>query len=207
MVQSLPVDHSARKLGRMPARHDERTLLLANYLDLNALPPIPAKRDWAQKASPAWGMMKNDVLGDCTIAAAGHLVQTWTANNGQEVTIPDAHIVAAYTAVTGYNPNNPASDRGAVEIDVLNFLRRQGIAGHKIGAYAGLEPGNHAHVKAAIDQALRHIDDYLENLNSVGSLAALHPGTAQREACHRHFSRGASVGAGDAPSLCIGLAG
>ena len=44
-------------------------------------------------------------------------------------------------------------------------------------------------VKATIDQALKAIDNYLEDLRSVGNLAALHPGEAQREAHHRHFSR------------------
>ncbi len=51
---------------------------------------------------------------------------------------------------------------------------------------SGLESGK---VKATIDQALRHIDKYLEDLRSVGNLAALHPGETQREAYHRHFSR------------------
>ena len=44
-------------------------------------------------------------------------------------------------------------------------------------------------VKATIDQALKAIDNYLEDLRSVGNLAALHPGETQREAHHRHFSR------------------
>lgn len=44
-------------------------------------------------------------------------------------------------------------------------------------------------VKATIDQALKTIDNYLEDLRSVGNLPALHPGEAQREAHHRHFSR------------------
>jgi hypothetical protein len=44
-------------------------------------------------------------------------------------------------------------------------------------------------VKATIDQALKAIDNYLEDLCSVGNLAALHPGEMQREAHLRHFSR------------------
>jgi hypothetical protein len=44
-------------------------------------------------------------------------------------------------------------------------------------------------VKQAIDNALTTVDDYLEDLRSVGNLAALHPGEAQREAYSRHFSR------------------
>lgn len=43
-------------------------------------------------------------------------------------------------------------------------------------------------VKETIDNALRAIDVYLDDLRSVGNLVALHPGEAQREAYHRHFS-------------------
>ncbi|MGB8411272.1 MAG: hypothetical protein WCE23_00450 [Candidatus Binatus sp.] len=44
-------------------------------------------------------------------------------------------------------------------------------------------------VKEMIDRALRAIDDYLQTLRSVGSLPALQPSEAQREAHHRNFSR------------------
>jgi hypothetical protein len=43
-------------------------------------------------------------------------------------------------------------------------------------------------VKETIDRALKAINDYLEDLHSVGNLPALHPSTRQREAYHRHFS-------------------
>lgn len=50
---------------------------------------------------------------------------------------------------------------------------------------SGLESGE---VKATIDQALKDTDKYLEDLRSVGSLAALNPGEAQREAYHRYLA-------------------
>jgi hypothetical protein len=49
-------------------------------------------------------MMGNDKVGDCTCAAAGHLVMDWTANTGKEVVPSSQQIVAAYSAITGYNP-------------------------------------------------------------------------------------------------------
>ena len=49
--------------------------------------------------------------------------------------------------------------------------------------------GESGKVKQALDNALKAIDDYLNDLHSVGNLAALHPSEAQREAYHRHFSR------------------
>lgn len=84
-------------------------------------------------------MMANDALGDCTCAAAGHMIECWTSNLGDAFTPSTAQIIAAYSAVSGYVSGNPATDNGAVELDVLNYWRQQGIAGHKIDAYAALD--------------------------------------------------------------------
>jgi hypothetical protein len=43
-------------------------------------------------------------------------------------------------------------------------------------------------VKETIDRALKAIDEYLDTLRSVGTLPALHPSEAHREAHHRNFS-------------------
>jgi hypothetical protein len=145
----MAVDHSRNKLGKRPARHDARTLQMANYLELPTIPPV---RDWTQKAAANWGMMLNDQLGDCTCAATAHLIQAWTSNAGpKEITLPDAAVLKAYEAVGGYNPKEPDTDRGAVELDVLRYWRKTGIGGYKIDAFVGLEPKNHLHVQAAVD--------------------------------------------------------
>lgn len=138
------------RLGKAAPRRDSRTLKLASYL-LGALPPTPAKHDLSGYIPGGnWGQMKNDAIGDCTCAAAGHMIMQWTAAAGKLVVPSDADIVAAYSAITGYAPNKPGSDDGAVELDVLNFWRTKGIAGHKIGAYAAVEHRNHDHVRAAV---------------------------------------------------------
>jgi hypothetical protein len=96
-------------------------------------------------------MMDNDQIGDCTCAAAGHLIMEWTANAGKTMIVPtDDQIVAAYSAVMGYNPQTGANDSGAVEIDGLNYWRQSGITGHQIGAYVALEPSNHHHIMDAV---------------------------------------------------------
>lgn len=137
------------KLGKQPPRHDPRTLQLASYMRLEALPALPAKENWGGKVT-AWGMMKNDTIGDCTCAAAGHLIEEWTSNVGQEVVPSDDTIIAAYSAITGYDPQTGNNDNGAVELDVLNYWRKTGIANRKIDAYVALEPGNHDHIRAAV---------------------------------------------------------
>ncbi len=151
-VKSDPtrIDPLKLKLGKLAARHDPRTLLLATYMT-PALPAPPPQINVAQAVKGPWGMMDNDQIGDCTCAAAGHLLMEWTASaQGKMFTPPDSQIVAAYSAITGYNPKTGANDNGAQEIDVLNYWRQQGIAGHTITAYMGLEPANHTHVMDAV---------------------------------------------------------
>jgi len=143
------VDPKKLKLGKAAARHDPRTLLMASYVS-TGLPNPPATFDLTTKIK-AWGMMDNDQIGDCTCAAAGHLIMEWTANAEKKMVTPtDKQIVAAYSAITGYNPATGANDNGANEIDVLNYWRQSGIAHHKIGAYVALEPSNHQHVMDAV---------------------------------------------------------
>lgn len=136
------------KLGKMPARHDPRTLQMAKYI-ARALPPPPASEDFTKKVKQ-WPMMLNDNLGDCTCACAGHMVEQWTTYAGTAVVPTDKAILKAYEAVGGYNPANPDSDRGAVILDVLNYWRHTGIGGHQIMAFAGLEPKNHTDIMDSV---------------------------------------------------------
>lgn len=135
------------KLGKAAPRKDPRTLKLAYYLP--ALPVVPAQMDYSTKVNQ-WGMMLNDQIGDCTCAAAGHLIEQWTANASQMATPTDDQILAAYEAIGGYNPNDPSTDNGCVVLDVLNYWRQNGIAGHKIGCYAEVSHANLDHVKAGL---------------------------------------------------------
>ena len=153
------------RLGKLPPRLDTRTLQLADYLRSpratssgqgtalpakRALPPAPCSLDWTSKI-PSWPMFSNDTLGDCTAAAAAHMIQCWTANAGDAFTPADAQVIAAYSATGHYVLGNPATDQGAVELDVLSFWRQQGIAGHKIDAYVAFSPQNFEHTRQAIN--------------------------------------------------------
>jgi hypothetical protein len=143
-------DFSSFKLGKQDVRHDPRTLQLANYLiaaDTIKPPPVVNKY---QSAVKNWGMMKNDVLGDCVIAAAGHTVMEWCDNAGKPTVITDDQVIKAYADITGYDPATGANDNGTVILDMLNYWRKVGIGGHKIVAYAKLEPKNRQHVRDAI---------------------------------------------------------
>jgi hypothetical protein len=149
MAKALKVNQSGQRMGKLAPRHDPRTLQLANYLITEELPLAPARYDWSNKVKQ-WGMMANDVIGNCTCAAAGHLIMEWTANQKGMITPKDHDIITAYSAITGYDPKTGKHDNGAVEIDVLNYWRKTGIARHKILAFAATEPKNHEHIRQSV---------------------------------------------------------
>jgi hypothetical protein len=148
------------RLGRLPARHDERTLQMAKYFQgelhsayaPGSLPPLWPGVDWTKRASPGWGMMLNDQLGDCTCAGIGHYLQAVTSMRGAEVTLPDWVIEKAYEDVGGYKPGDSSTDNGAVELDVMNYCRKPGNAfGYVMDAFMSCEPKNRDHIRAAIE--------------------------------------------------------
>lgn len=141
-------DHSQMKLGRKAIKTDSRTLQMARYLT-PSLPPPPATKDWSHGVSN-WSMMLNDQLGDCTIAGCAHAVQVWTANNGQMVTLPDQTVESYYEQWDGYQPGNPASDRGGIELDVLNAWKKSDLAGHKLLAFADPAVTNLTEIRQSI---------------------------------------------------------
>lgn len=155
MTSALGIPVDRRLLGKKAPKHDPRTLRMASYLNPRKLAALPVAKSWTAKCRPVspeypFGMMRNDELGDCTCAAIGHQVQVWTANRGTQITIPDHFIVKAYSEFTGYNPNDPATDQGGVELDVLNRWRQDGVNGHRIDGYVALEPHNDMHLRTSI---------------------------------------------------------
>lgn len=64
-----------------------------------------------------------------------------------------------------------------------------------------------AEVRSALEQALKSIDNYLDDLSSVGNLPALHPSEAHREAHGRHMTRlmAESWKAAEAQSVLLSL--
>lgn len=126
-----------RMLGKLAPVHRAGAIQLARYLPEKRI-PVPDTLDNYSCVS-GWGMMRNDQLGDCTCAAVGHAIQAWTAMNKREIILSDEAIVDAYSAITGYNPQDPSTDQGAVEADVLDYWMNTGFDGHKLDNYAVVE--------------------------------------------------------------------
>jgi hypothetical protein len=134
----------AYKLGKHTPKLDSRTLKFGKYLTAK-LPAPPQSVDYS-KAVPSWPMMGNDNYGDCTCAAAGHMIEEWTANTGTEKTLSDQQILTAYNHFAKGN-----ADAGANMLDVLNYWRKTGIGADKITAFAQLEPKNDIEVMDAVN--------------------------------------------------------
>jgi hypothetical protein len=136
------VDHNLVKLGKHDAVYDDRNLKLVNYLIKTELPPLPSTYDWFQRIS-RFGPLGNLVAGDCVVAGAMHMVQTWTANQGHEIIMTQEQALALYSQLTGYDPKTGANDNGLNIAAFLKFWRQTGVVGHKIGAYVMVNPHDH----------------------------------------------------------------
>jgi hypothetical protein len=144
---------TTRALGKRPAKFDNRTLRFARYRA--AEQPgweAPSSADYISLPGITWGMLGNDRAGDCTFATAGHSIQLWTrAATGRQALVTTEAILRAYSDLTGYDPLRPETDSGAYCLDVLNYWRQQGIAGHRILSFVAVDIKNHDEVCAAID--------------------------------------------------------
>ena len=141
-------DYTKVKLGKQTPHHDNRIPMLSKYTATLPAPPPTVDNDGK---ITNLGMMLNDKLGDCTCAAVGHCIQQWTAEaQAKEVILPDPDIEKLYEIVGHYNPANPKSDRGAVEINVLNYWLGKPVVGNKLSAFCSLEPQNHQEIQDAV---------------------------------------------------------
>lgn len=137
------------KLGKLPHVHDDRTLKFSKYLT-PALPPIPESYSYFKTDKiKDWGMMKNDVYGCCVWSALGHMIMSWTADNGKMFRPSDADILQGYSS-TGFNPLTGSGDNGTDELQALKYMQSTGLAGHKIGAFVSVNPKDVREIKTAI---------------------------------------------------------
>jgi hypothetical protein len=132
------------KLGKQRPKIDSRTLQFGAYLTKELAPPPPSV-DYT-KPVKEWPMMGNDQYGDCTCAAAGHMIEEWTANTGTVEILSDPQILKAYNHFAKGNP-----DAGANMLDVLKYWRKTGIGTDKINAFAQLEPRNDVQLRDAVN--------------------------------------------------------
>jgi hypothetical protein len=138
------------KLGCKRSVFDRRTLMLSKYLPSVELSPPPAEADFTEKVTKPWGMMLNDQLGCCVIAAMGHIEMTLTFNADNPFVPSDRSIMVAYEDVGKYSPFEPDSDQGCDPLTALNYWRNTGIAGRKCDGFAQLSSHNQDRIRQSI---------------------------------------------------------
>lgn len=144
----MAIDPLTVKLGRSaPSPENPKDLKITQFLKATAeLAPAPESNDYAAQVPGgfAGAMFGNDRYGDCVFASSGHRTMVQSALSGKFIMPTTAQCLKAYSAVTGFNPNDPSTDQGAVEVDAANWERRHSLAGAKIFAFARVNPKDHA---------------------------------------------------------------
>lgn len=133
------IDYSNVKLGKLPAKKDPRSLKLSNY-KVSSL-PIPTGYSNLLKRTDITPMLNNQI-GDCTVVGIANFIANITSMNGNQIIIPDEEILKFYEVVSGYNPNIPNTDRGAVLVNVLNHWRTNPFYNQSLSAFVEINPKN-----------------------------------------------------------------
>lgn len=137
------------KLGKLPAQPARPQLRLAELATVLPLPPASVDR---YSEVTAWPMYGNDQYGDCVEAGTGHHEEQISRyGQGTTVEVTDADVLGMYSAVTGFNPDDPNTDQGTNVQDALVWWRKgSGLAGHAISAYASIDLNNATEIKQSI---------------------------------------------------------
>lgn len=141
------VQKLAGKLGKHRPRRDPRTLRLATLLDRSVIeaPPLELSRTAALgDAGRSFDTYGNLEIGDCTCATWATIIELLTALRGDRIRIPIDHVHAMYTAIGGWDPRDPSTDRGASMTDAANYMRQIGLPDerghvHTIGAWVSID--------------------------------------------------------------------
>lgn len=146
--------NTRRCLGKLPPRPRVNALHFADYLRVPAkailatLPAAPVESDYDPPAT-SLRMWANDRIGDCAFAGQANAELVWATARGEQFTLTDDDVIAAYSACTGYSPAFPESDKGTVLADALDQWQRDGIGGRKILGSVSIDPRNLDHVRLA----------------------------------------------------------
>lgn len=140
------------KLGKLPARPGAIKFKLADYT--TGTLPTPPRLYGHQSLIRSWGMLGNDQYGDCVWAGAGHEHMLWNAESKKPFQITSQNVLAAYSAVTGFDPRNPNTDQGTDMEEAAKYRRQTGLLDamnnrHQVGAYLDIPVGNTDKIKQA----------------------------------------------------------
>lgn len=134
------------KLGKLSAKWHQNTLRFPHFLNEDAPLPNPAKVYWGYKVpADKWGMLGNDVAGNCVVAGSLHMIMNWAIHTGNPVTFTADEAIEIYSRLTGFDPKTGMNDNGLVVTDFLEFWRTVGIRGKKILGWLQIDHSNAIH--------------------------------------------------------------
>jgi hypothetical protein len=122
---------------------------LTNFIDRAALPGLQARVTPPEGFVPQ--LFANDRLGDCTIVGCANFAMLAAVKASTSVpVITDDDVIARYSKVDGYNPADPSTDRGGIELDVLNDWRHDPFNGAQLLAFAAIDVHDLALLRYAV---------------------------------------------------------
>ncbi len=148
------------KLGRKPPVRPKGLKTLAQVLG-PTLPEAPPNVGWTHgyRCVPggpqlpivdSWPMDGNDQYGDCVIAAGAHFQQLVTTLTGKPNVPTTDQVLAAYTAITGFNASDPSTDNGTDPMAFLQYWQTTGLWGTKIGPFVEANPASPLQIRDSI---------------------------------------------------------
>ncbi len=135
------------RLGKLPARPDAIKHKFGSFFHHNEL-PVPTLVFGRPDLIKDWGMLANDRHSCCVFSGAPHETMLWRAWSGAPIPeFTDENVLSDYSAVTGYDPSDPSTDRGADMQRAASYRKKVGIidaAGkrHQVAAYVSLKAGD-----------------------------------------------------------------
>jgi hypothetical protein len=129
------------KLGKKPARKGAIKFKLKEYMPVLLIPPSEFGHE---DLIPNWGILGNDKYGDCVIAGGLHETMLWNKEAGVVVNANEACAVYNYSAITGFDINNPDTDQGTDMQQAAEYRRTNGLVDadggiHKVAAYLAVD--------------------------------------------------------------------
>ncbi len=146
--------HGFYKLGKAPAKRDERNFKMAALLKI--IPKVPKEWDFDttnKKHHIPLPLFGNDMYGDCVIAGRAHQTLRFEVTEQKKVIkLAEKDVLREYWKEEG--GMGPAYDQGLVVLDSLKLWRKRGwkvgTNSYTIHAFAQIDRKNPAEVKAAI---------------------------------------------------------
>lgn len=133
---------SLYKLGKRPPRPDSIKLKFSSYFRASELPVVPAvfgRPGLIQQ----WGLLGNADWGDCYWAGSAHETMLLRSSAGSPTLFTTANVLSDYSAATGFNQADPATDQGTDMQVGATYRQKTGILDmsgvrHRVDVYTSL---------------------------------------------------------------------